>query len=159
MRLAAVTLVILLIVKYRNMRLFLLLFTFSCSIVFCQTSTAAQDSDNDGVDDSVDKCPNTAQLKKLSPDFKYAVAVNPERLKPGSQAYPVNKDGCEYDADNDGVVNSQDYCPENTEIELSKGVADNGCPKHSDFDGTPDYRDKCPSTPRGVKTDKDGCPI
>ena len=32
-------------------------------------------------------------------------------------------------------------------------------PKHSDFDGTPDYRDKCPDTPRGVRSNKDGCPI
>ena len=44
-------------------------------------------------------------------------------------------------------------------LELSKGIGANGCPKHSDFDGTPDYRDKCPDTPRGVKSNKDGCQI
>jgi OOP family OmpA-OmpF porin len=71
----------------------------------------------------------------------------------------VDKEGCEFDTDGDGVINSQDYCPQNTKIELSKGIAVNGCPKQSDFDGTPDYRDKCPDTPRGVKSDKDGCQI
>jgi len=134
---------------------FILFFSFALS----QTSVAVSDADNDGVADGLDKCPNTLQLKKLSPDFRYAAAVNPDRLKPEAQAYPVDKDGCEFDTDSDGVVNSQDYCPENTTVELSKGIAANGCPKHSDFDGTPDYRDKCPDTPRGVKSNKDGCQI
>jgi OOP family OmpA-OmpF porin len=29
----------------------------------------------------------------------------------------------------------------------------------SDGDGVPDRLDKCPDTPRGVKVDKDGCPL
>ncbi len=117
------------------------------------------DRDHDGVPDALDRCPNTAQLKKLPANFKYAPAVNPERLKPGAQAYPVDKNGCEPDADEDGVVDSQDYCPDDSKEALSRGVAENGCPKQSDRDGTPDYRDKCPDTPRGVRTDKDGCEI
>lgn len=136
---------------------FLLLFLFSFTTSYA--SSTAQDNDNDGVVDELDKCPNTAQLNKLSPDFKYAAAVNPERLKPGSQAFPVDKDGCELDSDGDGVINSQDYCPEDSQRALSKGIAKNGCPKHSDFDGTPDYRDKCPNTPKGTKADKNGCPF
>jgi len=118
-----------------------------------------KDSDNDGVSDKFDKCPNTSQLKKLSPDFKYAAAVNQKRLQLGSHAYPVDSHGCEFDSDGDGIINSKDYCPEDSKQALSKGIAKNGCPKHSDFDGTPDYRDKCPNTPRGVKTDKGGCQI
>jgi OOP family OmpA-OmpF porin len=116
------------------------------------------DSDNDGVADAVDKCPQTAQLKMLSPDFKYAAAVNPERLKSKQQSHPVDKFGCELDSDGDGVVNSKDYCPEDTKLQLSKGIASNGCPVHSDTDGTPDYRDQCPNTPRNVATDSNGCP-
>lgn len=143
------------------MRLISLSFIFFFTLFFSPLSIATtdNDNDNDGVIDSLDKCPDTIQLKKLPTDFRYAIAVNPERLKPGSQAYSVDKNGCEFDTDNDGVINSQDYCPENTVIELSKGIAKNGCPKHSDLDGTPDYRDKCPNTPRGVKTNKDGCQI
>ena len=136
---------------------FVLLFLFGFTSSYA--STISRDSDNDGVADALDKCPNTVQLKKLSPTFKYAAAVNPERLKPGSQANPVDKNGCELDSDGDGVVNSQDYCPEDSQLALSRGIANNGCPKHSDFDGTPDYRDKCPNTPKGTKTDKNGCPM
>ena len=117
----------------------------------------AMDSDHDGIPDSKDRCPNTAQLKKLPADFKFAAAVNPDRLKPGPQAYPVDQYGCEFDTDSDGVVNSKDYCQEDSKEALSMGVAENGCPKHSDGDGVPDYRDRCPNTPAKVKTDKYGC--
>ncbi|MDJ0881878.1 MAG: thrombospondin type 3 repeat-containing protein [Gammaproteobacteria bacterium] len=129
------------------------------SVFFLPASVFANDADADGVEDSLDQCPNTAQLKKVAADFRYGVAIDPERLKPGIKAFPVDKNGCEFDTDGDGIVNSQDYCPEDTKEALSKGVAENGCPKHSDADGTPDYRDNCPGTPRGVKVDKKGCPI
>ena len=119
----------------------------------------ANDSDADGVTDEFDKCPHTAQLKKLPVDFKYGVAVDPERLKPGAKAFPVDENGCEFDTDGDGVINSKDYCPEDTAETLSKGIAVNGCPKQSDADGTPDYRDNCPDTPKGVKVDNLGCPM
>ena len=117
------------------------------------------DKDNDGIADHLDQCPETAQITKVSSDFTFSAAVNPDRLKPGKHAYPVDKKGCEFDSDHDGVMNSQDYCPDNTTRELSRGIAMNGCPKHSDYDGTPDYRDQCPDTPSGVKTDKYGCQI
>lgn len=116
------------------------------------------DSDNDGVADAVDKCPHTAQLKMLPSTFKYAAAVNPERLKSEPVAHPVDEFGCELDRDGDGVVDSMDYCPENSKEQLTMGVASNGCPLHSDADGTPDYRDRCPDTPRNVATDQYGCP-
>ena len=119
----------------------------------------APDSDHDGVPDALDKCPGTQQLQKLPADFKYAPAVNPERLKPGAQAHPVDKNGCEPDSDADGVVDSQDFCPDDSKLALTKGIAENGCPRHSDQDGTPDYRDKCPGTPEGIKTDRFGCPL
>jgi len=139
------------------MKFFYLLLFFLLNFLFIHVNAAEGDRDNDGVADIMDSCPDTAQLKKISPDFKYAAAVNPQRLTVGEQAYPVDKNGCEFDSDKDGVVNSKDYCLQNTKKELSKGIALNGCPKHSDFDGTPDYRDQCPDTPRSVKTDKQGC--
>jgi len=129
------------------------------SVISASADVMASDVDADGVADDLDKCPNTAQLKKLPADFKYGVAVDPERLKPGAKAFPVDENGCEFDTDGDGVINSKDYCPEDTVEALSKGVAGNGCPKHSDGDGTPDYRDNCPDTPIGVKVDNLGCPM
>ena len=129
------------------------------SVTFVSANVMANDADADGVVDKLDKCPNTAQLKKLPADFKYSVAVDPERLKPEAKAFPVDENGCEFDTDGDGIINSKDYCPENTAETLSKGVADNGCPKQSDADGTPDYRDNCPDTPKGLKVDNLGCPM
>lgn len=133
--------------------------SLAVSIVLGSNPVLAVDSDHDGIDNVNDRCPDTKQLKKLPANFKYGAAVNPERLKPGAQAYPVDQYGCEPDSDADGVVNSQDYCPDDTREALSMGIAANGCPRHSDVDGTPDYRDKCPNTPRGVKTDRHGCEI
>jgi OOP family OmpA-OmpF porin len=117
------------------------------------------DADHDGVPDARDQCPNTAQLNKLPAEFRYGAAVNPERLEPGPRSFPVDASGCELDSDDDGIPNSQDYCPEDTAEALSRGVATNGCPRHSDFDGTPDYRDRCPDTPKGVRADAQGCPL
>lgn len=90
------------------------------------------DSDGDGVNDNLDKCPDT-----------------PKGVK-------VDKDGCPVDSDGDGVPDYLDKCPD-----TPKGVAVNkdGCPLDSDGDGVPDYLDKCPDTPKGVTVDKDGCPV
>jgi len=90
------------------------------------------DSDNDGVIDSLDKCPNT-----------------PSGVK-------VDKNGCPIDSDNDGVADYLDKCP-NTPNGVK--VDKNGCPIDSDNDGIADYLDKCPNTPNGVKVNKNGCPI
>jgi len=90
------------------------------------------DSDNDGVPDNLDKCPNT-----------------PANVK-------VDKYGCPIDSDRDGIADYLDKCP-NTPIGIS--VDNTGCPLDEDHDGVPYYMDKCPNTPPNVKVDKNGCPI
>ncbi|GAB6074479.1 OmpA family protein [Nautilia lithotrophica] len=90
------------------------------------------DSDNDGIADELDKCPNT-----------------PKGVK-------VDKNGCQIDSDGDGVYDNVDKCP-NTLAGVSVDV--NGCPVDSDGDGVADYLDKCPNTPNGVKVDKKGCAL
>ena len=116
------------------------------------------DGDHDGIPDHRDQCPDTAQLRNLPKHFKYRLAVAPERYAGAPKAWPVDQSGCEPDSDRDGVIDSQDYCPGDSKVAVSKGVAANGCPAHSDFDGTPDFRDLCPGTPRGMPTDASGCP-
>lgn len=119
----------------------------------------ATDRDHDGVPDTADRCPDSAQLRKLPADFKFAPAVDPARLSQQPQAHPVDRYGCEIDSDGDGVVDSSDYCPQDSKQALAMGVAANGCPRHSDADGTPDYRDRCPATPAGTRTDRYGCEL
>jgi len=60
------------------------------------------------------------------------------------------------DSDHDGVIDSQDKCP-NTPAGVK--VDTSGCPLDTDGDGVADYLDKCPNTPAGVKVDSNGCPI
>jgi len=106
----------------------------------------AKDSDNDGVLDSVDQCPNTPA------------------------GVEVDENGCalisqvqDKDSDNDGVLDSVDQCP-NTPAGVE--VDENGCAlisqaqdKDSDNDGVLDSVDQCPKTPSGVKVDNNGCAL
>ena len=88
-----------------------------------------KDTDNDGVSDRNDTCPDT----------------------PAGVA--VDKNGCPLDADNDGVADYLDACPNDA------GIASlNGCPD-TDKDGVADINDKCPDTKIGTKVDATGCPM
>jgi hypothetical protein len=92
----------------------------------------SKDSDNDGVVDKKDKCPNTPSIAS------------------------VDANGCPFDSDGDSVADYMDKCPG-----TPKGVKTDsvGCPIDTDGDGVADYLDKCPDTPKEAKVDADGCPI
>lgn len=90
------------------------------------------DSDNDGVADKKDRCPNTPAGAR------------------------VNADGCEMDSDADGVVDSKDRCP-NTPAGAK--VNAEGCELDGDADGVVDSKDRCPDSKAGVKVDNNGCEI
>ncbi|MCB9639028.1 MAG: OmpA family protein [Myxococcales bacterium] len=98
----------------------------------------AKDSDNDGIPDCRDLCPDRPE------DY---------------QGYE-DSDGCpdgERDTDGDGIPDFRDKCP--FEPEDKNGfLDDDGCPDaqlDTDGDGIPDFRDKCPTIP-GVEPN--GCP-
>ena len=102
------------------------------------------DPDKDGVYGKKDKCPDTDMdlLRKQCPDNK--------------RKQLVDKHGCIYDDDNDGVHNCYDQCPDTPQGVQVDGL---GCPVDSDKDGVADYLDKCPNTPTGVQVDENGCPV
>jgi OOP family OmpA-OmpF porin len=101
-----------------------------------------KDSDDDGISDDFDVCPNTPE------------------------GYEVDTAGCPLDNDKDGIVNEEDKCPN------VKGVAAfDGCPD-SDGDGIADAEDKCPDVPGlaafagcpdsdkdGIQDSEDKCPL
>ncbi len=71
---------------------------------------------------------------------------------------PFQECGDVLDRDQDGVPDDQDQCPDNSSLEISKGVygdqtvsksliGKRGCPVDTDSDGIPDYRDECLQTP------------
>jgi len=93
---------------------------------------ATMDTDNDGVVDSKDKCPNSLASAE------------------------VNASGCLADGDKDGIADSKDECPASP---ANSPVNDKGCPKiaDADNDGVADASDLCSSTPAGVKVNQFGC--
>jgi len=108
-----------------------LVYTIGLSFSFGgDEKTQRKDSDNDGVYDDMDRCPDTPL------------------------GFAVDSSGCPLDSDRDGVYDYKDKCPG-----TPAGVTVNstGCPLDSDRDGVYDYKDKCPGTPVGVKVDSRGC--
>ncbi len=95
----------------------------------------SSDSDEDGVEDEFDQCPDTAL---------------------GDE---VDQDGCsqvQKDSDLDGVLNGDDICPNTSPDETANAK---GCGEtqldDTDEDGIPDVKDNCPETPNSDQKDSD----
>ena len=95
----------------------------------------SSDSDEDGVEDEFDQCPDTAL---------------------GDE---VDQDGCsqvQKDSDLDGVLNGDDICPNTSPDETANAE---GCGEtqldDTDEDGIPDVEDNCPETPNSDQKDSD----
>ncbi len=58
--------------------------------------------------------------------------------------------GCSLDADEDGVPQYLDRCPDTPQ---GVSVDSRGCPIDTDRDSLPDYRDHCPKIPQGFRID------
>jgi outer membrane protein OmpA-like peptidoglycan-associated protein len=97
------------------------------------------DSDQDGVPDRLDRCPNESEDRDGWQD----------------------DDGCpEPDNDGDGVPDLQDKCPNDPE-DRDGFADDDGCPDaDNDGDGIADAADRCPNEPETINRidDEDGCP-
>lgn len=122
----------------------------------------AKDSDQDGVKDKEDMCPNTplgvqvdASGCPLDAD-RDGVPDYLDKCPNTPSGVTVDKNGCPVDSDKDGVADYLDKCP-NTPSGVA--VDANGCPLDADKDGVPDYLDKCPNTPAGANVDANGCPV
>ncbi|MFT4606917.1 MAG: OOP family OmpA-OmpF porin [Urechidicola sp.] len=108
--------------------------TFSVGLSYAFNSQskklAAVDSENNGLTDTYERCPNTPAGVKL------------------------DSTGCALDTDGDSVPNYADNClgtPAGTVID-SKGCALDG-----DNDGVTDDKDNCPTTSADVAVDANGC--
>ena len=110
------------------------------------------DTDNDGVIDSKDDCPNVAGLESLNgcPDTDNDGIADKDDACPNEKGTKANN-GCP-DADSDGVIDSKDNCPNEA------GPAENnGCPwPDTDNDGVLDKDDDCPKV-AGLASNN-GCP-
>lgn len=120
------------------------------------------DSDNDGVADADDQCPNTpvgatvdAAGCALDSDAD-GVADYLDKCPDTPAGVKVDENGCPIDSDGDGVADYLDKCPDTPE---GVKVDAAGCALDSDGDGVADYMDKCPDTPVGFRVDAEGCPL
>jgi len=114
------------------------------------------DTDGDGVNDDVDKCPTVRGLAKYNgcpiPDTD-GDGINDEQDKCPTVQGLAKYNGCPIpDTDGDGINDEQDKCP------TVRGVAKyNGCPiPDTDGDGINDEADRCP-TIFGIAANG-GCP-
>jgi outer membrane protein OmpA-like peptidoglycan-associated protein len=114
------------------------------------------DSDNDGINDEEDKCPNEAGIAKYNgcpiPDTDKD-GINDEQDKCPNQPGIAKYNGCPIpDTDGDGVNDEEDKCPNE-----AGPASRQGCPvKDRDNDGVNDEDDKCPDI-AGTAANN-GCP-
>lgn len=113
-----------------------LMFKSTIGITYYIERKKGKDSDQDGIKDELDKCPETPKGES------------------------VNQEGCsesQLDDDADGIVNKLDKCPATPKGEK---VNANGCSESQlddDADGVSNQKDKCPNTSKGEKVNTDGC--
>ncbi len=139
------------------------LITLGLALPFGDKPKAApSDADNDGVADSMDRCPGTpARLKvdargcEIDSDGD-GVGDSLDRCPTTPTGAKVNAQGCELDSDFDGVVDSKDRCPTSP---VGAKVNAQGCELDSDGDRVVDSKDRCPNTPAGTKVDAQGCEL
>jgi outer membrane protein OmpA-like peptidoglycan-associated protein len=130
------------------------------------------DSDNDGIPDTKDLCPD--EPEDIDGFEDNDGCPEPDNDKDGI-ADKIDKcpnfaedmdgfednDGCpEPDNDKDGIFDSADQCP-NLPEDVDGFRDSDGCPDiDNDMDGIPDQNDKCPNTPEDIDgfEDSDGCP-
>src|SRR5574338_415071 len=123
--------------------------------------SGSPDSDDDGISDNIDQCPDTPKGIKVD-EFGCPIDSDGDGVQDYLDKCPdpranleVDIFGCPIDSDNDGIPDSLDKCPD-TPAEVN--VDSTGCPLDIDMDGVPDYLDKCPGTPINTKVDSTGCP-
>lgn len=134
---------------------------FTSMVGISYSFLTSSDSDEDGVLDEYDQCPNTPLNVKVD-EFGCPIDSDNDGVGDYKDECPntprdveVDEKGCALDSDMDGVPNYIDKCP-NTEAGLQ--VDKNGCPD-TDMDGVADNLDKCPNTPKGAEVDDEGCPL
>jgi uncharacterized protein YhjY with autotransporter beta-barrel domain len=140
-----------------------------------QAKPAEDDDDNDGVVNSLDKCPNTpsgepvdasgCSASQLETDTNTdtdgdGVADNVDQCPNTPPGEAVNSSGCsasQLDTDGDGVSDDIDQCPKTP---AGESVDAEGCAqseRDDDGDGVANDIDQCPNTPPGVAVDSQGC--
>ena len=108
------------------------------------------DRDGDGIEDSLDTCPDEPGTKRLNgcPDKDKDGVADKDDACPDLAGDKKLK-GCP-DTDHDGIPDNEDRCPDKAGLKEFKGCPD------KDKDGVPDIDDLCPDKAGSIATY--GCP-
>ena len=143
--------------------------TYLITVVRLDVPIEEKDTDNDGVTDDKDQCPDTPAGEVVDEfgcsdsqkDTDNDGVTDDKDLCPDTPAgEEVDEDGCadsQKDSDGDGVTDDKDLCPDTP---AGEEVDEDGCAdsqKDTDNDGVTDDKDLCPDTPAGEEVDEDGC--
>ena len=132
----------------------------------------APDSDEDGVSDHLDPCPDVPGSENGCPSAKQGDDRDGDGIKNDRDKCPddpedkdafQDTDGCpDPDNDGDGFADASDRCPNESQGKRAAiSVSPKGCPDpDSDGDGILDFDDTCPRLPetKNGYQDEDGCP-
>ena len=126
-------------------------FLFGLTYAFGRHAGGPADRDEDGITDSVDKCPD---VKGVAPDGCPTKDTDGDGVIDRKDECPKvagkMANGCPGDTDGDGVTDDKDKC-----IDVAGTMAD-GCPDPDpDKDGVMGEADLCPTV---ASTEPDGCP-
>jgi CxxC motif-containing protein (DUF1111 family) len=133
-----------------------------------QPTPVVQDSDNDGVNNTADSCPNTPSGDAVDVSGCTVVAdsdgdgiADDIDICPSTPSGDVvDASGCTVvaDSDGDGIADDIDSCPNTPSGDV---VDASGCTvvADSDGDGVADDIDSCPDTPEGAAVNAEGCPV
>ncbi|MCB9258597.1 MAG: OmpA family protein [Ignavibacteriales bacterium] len=146
--------------------------TYSIGFSYAVDLTVANDIDNDGIENKIDKCPEQEEDfdgfedTDGCPEFdndKDGIVDLKDQCVNESEDFDgfEDTDGCpDFDNDGDGILDVDDSCPDLKED--FDGFEDtDGCPEYdNDKDGILDENDKCPNEPETFNNfeDADGCP-
>lgn len=129
------------------------------SVGFTYFFGGARDTDQDGIKDKFDQCPDTP-FGALVDQYGCPLDSDGDGVYDGLDACVetptgavVDITGCPLDTDKDGIFDGLDKCPD-TPLDVAVDVR--GCPLDTDGDGVPDFKDKQPNTPAGAVVDADG---
>lgn len=122
------------------------------------------DSDGDGVNDTLDRCPNTpagvtVTTEGCEADDDFDGVVNSlDKCPRTPSGVPVDSTGCSADSDLDGVLDAYDECPD-TPADVQVNARGCALGQDADADGVADSVDRCPGTSAGIAVDTEGCAI
>ena len=127
-------------------------------------SESDDDSDNDGIRDTEDNCPDIYNPDQInSDDDSHSDACDncPDTPNPDQEDTDGDRigDACDdcIDVDADGACDEEDNCPSDPN-KIEPGICGCGVAEtDSDNDGTPDCNDNCPNDPDKVEPGICGC--